>query len=100
MNSELSFNQAIRDFLRTNRTNQLHGTLFYNGITYQKFMEGFYINGYDLTTNGDGGMEVKYENLIVINVIKLKISSTDKINFLGFFYTGNSSGPIDCSHKF
>jgi len=76
MKSELSFNQAVRDFMRTNRTNQLQGTLFYNGVTYTKFLEGYYINGYDLTTNGDGGMEVKEKclfnlfNHIIINKIK------------------------------
>lgn len=55
MLSNVSEHNAMEDYVRTNYTNQFFSSLFANQITYQGFLNGFYITGYDLTASATGG---------------------------------------------
>lgn len=53
--SDCSQEHAMIDFVRTNSANQFFGTLFSNAISYDKYLNGYYLVGYDLTASHNGG---------------------------------------------
>lgn len=45
--------QAIQDYLRLYNTNKQANSLFTCGISYEEFLRGFFISGFDLSTASD-----------------------------------------------
>jgi hypothetical protein len=58
MESNITENQAIIDFIRTNQTNGFFNSLFGNHVTYKRFFnEGYFVTGYDLSSGRNGGVQ-------------------------------------------
>ena len=45
----------MNDYVRTMSTNQFYGSLFNPGWSYRHYINGTYINGFDLTAAQSGG---------------------------------------------
>jgi len=67
-------NHCTNDFLRLFATNQQLGTLFSAPISYQDFIGGYHIVGFDLSSTGDGGCDAFVSPRVRLGNLILKLS--------------------------